>query len=867
MKYLLLCLILIIASCTKKDSQKTTHPFLEKNPEIPMPKPFELNSKPYLIQGARIMTAAGQVFEKANLYMKDGIIQKISEEKITVDSTTEVIDGTGLTLTPGIIDVHSHMGVYPSPNVDAHEDGNEMTRPVTPDVWAEHAFWPQDPDLWRALAGGVTTIQVLPGSGNLVGGRSFTAKLIPKMSAREMRFPGAPQGLKMACGENPKRVYRNKSIMTRMGNVANYRKIYQEALEYMREIKAYEKNKKGQLPKRNFISETLVKVLEGKILVHFHCYRADDIGAILDLANEFGFKIRTVHHGLEAYKVAQRLAKEGTGVATWADWWGFKAEAFDGIPYNAALLEKAGAKAIIHSDSAVDVRFLNLEAGKALAAAKKLGLNISEDQALAWVTKNAAWALGVDHLVGTLEEGKQADLVVWKGHPFSIYTKAKLVFINGEVAFDRTNKKRIRSDFEVGYQDMAFNDGRDFFEQQPVQNMTWFEKPENQAKKTSTTFLIEKTKAFIDGKWRPDVDLLIKDGQVAAINPKNVSDQIEKISGRNKFVSPGLIDPNSLLGLFHIELDSKAQDIRNDPSIPSPELSAVDALNHKSIRIPIFRAQGVTTAISRLPGGVAASRGAAFDLITEKTQVQNKALFGQISKSYKPLIRSRIWSQLRTLIYETLIMQKAESSVLAGKTFPMENKVSSLTAMLPVLKGHTPYVMGANRTDDISRLLNFKKNRANKINFVIDGGAEAWLSAPLLKTTKTPVMLAPSQQTPTSFDKTMARFDQAALLNKAGIPIIIKDWSDAGAPRLRQEAGFAVKYGLHPDEAMKAITLTPSNVFGLNRGEIKKGAKANIVLWSADPLEPTSVAERVWIGGEEQDMVTRHQKLAEKYLN
>ncbi len=273
------------------------------------------------------------------------------------------------------------MGVYPNPGLSAHNDGNEASRPVTSDVWAEHGFWPQDPSIWRALAGGTTTIQVLAGSANLIGGRSFTVKLIPEVSPREMRFAGAPKGLKMACGENPKRVYEDKGLQTRMGNVAGYRKAFQEALEYMREWEDFKKEKSGKLPKRNFVSETLAKVIRGEILLHFHCYRADDISNILDVAEEFGFKIRAVHHGLEAYKLAERLNKENVATATWADWWGFKAEAFDGIPYNAAILHSYGATPIIHSDSSVDIRFLNLEAGKALSFGRSLGIEITEDEA------------------------------------------------------------------------------------------------------------------------------------------------------------------------------------------------------------------------------------------------------------------------------------------------------------------------------------------------------------------------------------------------------------------------------------------------------------------------------------------------------
>ena len=302
-------------------------------PQAAEPESFPMDSQPLVIKGARVMTANGSIYPKAFLLLEKGLIKEISEQEIAAPPEALVIDAQGMVVTPGIIDVHSHMGVYSKPSLEAHSDGNEAVRPITADVWAEHGFWPQDPSLWRALAGGVTTLQVLPGSANLIGGRSFTAKLIPKLSAREMRFPGAPQGLKMACGENPKRVYKEKGgPHTRMGVMAGFRKAFQKAIEYNRKWVAQgslgekgqwkPKNKKKEMPERDFVSETLSEVMKGHILVHVHCYRADDLSAMLDLAKEFNFKIRSFQHGLEAYKIRHRLAKESVAVASWVDWWG-----------------------------------------------------------------------------------------------------------------------------------------------------------------------------------------------------------------------------------------------------------------------------------------------------------------------------------------------------------------------------------------------------------------------------------------------------------------------------------------------------------------------------------------------------------------
>ena len=251
-----------------------------------------------------------------------------------------VIDGTGKFVTPGIIDIHSHLGVYSAPGVEAKSDGNEATRPVTAYVWAEHSVWPQDPQFPRNLAGGVTTLQVLPGSANLIGGRSVVLKVVPSRTVQGMKFPGAKYGLKMACGENPKRVYGNKGgPPTRMGNVAGYRTAWIEAEQYRRKWDKWNADKKGDPPARDLNLETLAEVLRGNILVHNHCYRADEMAQMIDIAHEFGYKIRAFHHGVEAYKIADLLAKEGIGAAIWADWGGFKMEALDGIHANLALTQ------------------------------------------------------------------------------------------------------------------------------------------------------------------------------------------------------------------------------------------------------------------------------------------------------------------------------------------------------------------------------------------------------------------------------------------------------------------------------------------------------------------------------------------------
>ena len=419
-----------------------------------------------IIKGATVMTAAGEPIENGFVWLRDGFIEQVSATPIEAPNA-KVIDATGKFVTPGIIDTHSHLGVYPSPGDAAHADGNEATSPTTPQVDAIHSVWPQDPGFQTALRGGVTAMQILPGSANLIGGNAVTIQNHPGISARALAFPGAPRGLKMACGENPKRVYGSRGGMpsTRMGNMAVWRKTFIDARTYRKSVDDHVEAMKRWMaqpeakqisapkpkpPPRDMGMETLVSAMQGDTLVHVHCYRADEMTQVLELADEFGFRVRSFHHATSAYKIRDLLAAWDVGVSTWADWWGFKLEAHDAIPQNAALLTEAGARAIIHSDSSIGIQRLNQEAAKAYEAGRRSGVELTELQALRWITANPAWALGIDDQTGTLEPGKRADVVIWDRHPFSVYAKAQVVFVEGHREYDASRAEEPWSDFEIG---------------------------------------------------------------------------------------------------------------------------------------------------------------------------------------------------------------------------------------------------------------------------------------------------------------------------------------------------------------------------------------------------------------------------------
>jgi imidazolonepropionase-like amidohydrolase len=384
-----------------------------------------------LIKNATVMTVTHGNIKNGSVYIKDGKIAAVGES-VNAPADATVIDAGGKYVTPGIVDSHSHIAL--------DDDVNEATSPITPHMMMKDAFDYQDKAIYRALAGGVTTSLLLHGSANMIGGQAVVIKHKYGASRDEMLFPNAPQSIKFASGENPKRVYggRDQLPSTRMGNFAVQREALVQAQDYMREWDNYnEKVKRGDkdasAPKHDLKLEALADVLRGKLLVHIHIYRADEMLTEIAMAKEFGYKIRAFHHALEAYKVADQLAANNIAIATFSDWWGYKQEAWDAIPWNATMSMRKGVRVAIKSDSEDYTRRLNQEAAKTM----RYG-GATEEEALKMITLNAAWIVGVDDRVGSIDVGKDADLVIWDGYPLSSYGVPEKVLIDGDVYFDRS---------------------------------------------------------------------------------------------------------------------------------------------------------------------------------------------------------------------------------------------------------------------------------------------------------------------------------------------------------------------------------------------------------------------------------------------
>jgi len=407
-------------------------------------------SRETLIRNATILTASHGTIRNGSILIRDGKIAAVGANVRASDANVRVIDATGKYVTPGIIDAHSHTA--------CEGNVNEGTYVVTSMVRIQDVINPHHPNIYRQLAGGTTTVNVLHGSANAIGGQNAVLKLKRGRPAEDWFVADAPPGIKFALGENPKRTnfqpqpgQQRRYPATRMGVEEVIRDAFIRAKEYKAEWDEYEKKKSSDrnalAPRRDLALDALVEVLEGKRYIHAHCYRVDEIMMLLDLGDELGFKVKTLQHVLEGYKVAKEIAEHKAGGSTFADSWGYKHEAYDAIPYNMAIMASRGVIVTINSDSDERARRLYLEAAKAV----KYG-GVEEEQALRMVTLNAAIQLGIDKRTGSIDVGKDADLVIFSDHPFSVYTVPEMTFIEGEVYFDRKEdieqRERIKAEKE-----------------------------------------------------------------------------------------------------------------------------------------------------------------------------------------------------------------------------------------------------------------------------------------------------------------------------------------------------------------------------------------------------------------------------------
>jgi len=889
-----------------------------------------------VLRGGTVMTAAGRTIERGVVVLEGGLVRAVgSESEVTIPAGATVVDVTGRFVTPGIIDSHSHMGVYASPGVNATSDGNEATSPVTAEVRAEDSFWPQDPALGRALAAGVTTIQVLPGSANLIGGRGVVMKLHLGRSAAEMRFPEAPDTLKIACGENPKRVYgeRHSNPSTRMGNAAGYRRAFQQAVEYARAWRNWQHGQRQWRVKKDAYDaavraaaeagdagvaaenasdagtpalpddpgpepappardrglETLVGVIEGRTLVQNHCYRADEMLTMLRIAREFGFHIRSFHHAVEAYKIRDVLAAEDVSVSTWADWWGFKLEAFDSVEQNLALLEQAGVRAIMHSDSPMLIQRLAQEAAKAVRAAEDVGLPpISDDRALRWVTANPAWALGVDRMTGTLEPGKMADVVVWSASPFSVYARAERVYVDGRLAFDRARPDPFAgTDFEIGLTlpeasaslPPAVAAAAPAPAAVPAATLAepYARRPRGAVFGGALT-LVHARVLVGDGTRVDDATLIVRDGRIVSVTAGGAAPaataEAPVIDATGLTITPGFVGVGHALGLVEIDLEPSTADLapESDADPIRAAFSAADGYNPSSVLVPVARLGGVTSALSTPQGGLVAGTSAWVDLAGARP---DDALVAPVVALHVDLddggveagggARPAMLGRFRDALEDARLYASQRAAYERRGLRELSVSRGDLERLAEALSGRVPVVVRVARADDVLRVLALA--RAYRLRLVLSGVEEGWKVADAIASAGVPCVVQPLANLPERFARLGTRYDNAALLARAGVRLILTTDGPHGLRNLRQEAGNAVADGLDPAIALRALTSEPARVFGLGAevGTLAPGRVANLAAWTGDPFELRTRLAHLVVRGRALPLRSRQTQLFERY--
>ncbi len=800
---------------------------------------------PVAFKNATIHTAEGPKLESGVLVIAEGKIVAVGGPETPIPAGAQIIDATGKTIIPGLVDTHSHIGIYPKPSIPAHSDGNEGSGAVQSGLRALDAIWPDDPGIRMALAGGVTTANIMPGSGNVIGGQTLYVKLRGR-TIEEMRLiPGMVLGgLKMANGENPKSFNfgrDKKPPATRMKLAALQRAEFVKAREYQRKWNDYNKNKTGPEPERDPAMEALVEVLERKRTVHFHCHRADDLLTAIRLAKEFDFEI-VLQHATEGYRVADVLAANKIPVSlTLIDSPGGKLETMGLLEENAAILTKAGVKVAINTDDFITESRFFLRTG---AIAVRGGM--SEDEALKSLTIHPASMMHLEHRLGSLKAGKDADFVLLSGSPFSVYTHVLQTYIDGKLVFDRD--KRRDWTFQAG--GFAVLDSErvptrpDAVPPLPVVKVP--PAPAGAARPTATT----KRLAIFAGRVHTvskgtltEAVILIEDGKIAAVGPRG---KVPIPNGTPiltaAVVTPGLIDAACCVGLTggtNTAADQD-QDERSDPN--QADLRVLDGFNPDEGLLEFVRREGVTT-VHAMPGRVNVFAGQTGVFRTFGINAESMALrfpagllvnLGETPKGAYP--GKAPMTRMATAALVRSAFAKAKS--YPGKDKPADAKLEVLSQ---AMSRKLPVYFAAHRADDLLTALRLA--REFDLDARLNLATESYLILEELRKVKTPIVIHPTMQRAGSSMETLnTQLTTAAVLTKAGLPLALGTSYEGYVPKtrvLRHEAAMAAVNGLGYEAALRSITLDAAKLLGIDssRGSIEPGKAADLVLYDGDCFE------------------------------
>jgi imidazolonepropionase-like amidohydrolase len=826
-------------------------------------------AKPLAFTGATIHTAGGQTFQPGTLVVQDGKILEVGPaEQVAVPADAERVDLAGKTVIPGLVDSHSHLGVYSRPEVPSNSDGNESTGPVQSAVRALDAINPFDPGIRMATAGGITTANIMPGSANVIGGQTLYVKLrghtVEQMA---MVSPGVPGGLKMANGENPKRVYgsRKQAPATRMKVAALQRGEFNKAREYLRKWDAYRKKlaagEDAPLPDVDLSLEPLVEAIGRKRTVHFHSHRSDDILSVLRLSEEFGFEV-VLQHGTESYKVIDELARRKVPVSlTLPDSPGGKAEVVEYLESTAARLTKAGVKIHVNTDDPVtESRFL------LRTAAITVRGGLDEQTALKAVTIYPAQALHLDDRIGSLEKGKDADFVVLSGPPFSVYTRVLETYIDGRRVFRLDDaKERLYQTGGFAVADRQVPEAKPLVEPQPKGDVP--ELPENAARPGADLKELVVLAGRLHTVAKEPITggaVHVRDGKIVYAGPREgfeLPADVPVVSAA--VVTPGLIDAFSLVplnGAYNISADQDANET-TDPN--QAELRVLDAFHPAEPLLRFLMQQGITV-IHACPGrenviagqtGVFRTHGTSAEAMAVRFPQMMLFNLGDAPKEAypdrKPGTRMGTASVLRAALSEAASYARKRKGAKDEASQPDRNLKHE--ALAQVLEQKLPALFAAHRADDLVTALRLTEEFKLKSRLAI--ATEAYLLGDRLTAAKVPVIVHPTMQRVGDLETYNSFLGNAAALADRGILIAISSGVESYVPKTRvarYEAAMAAVYGLGFDRALRSVTLDAAKILEIDDrfGTLEAGKAADLVLYDGDPFEYATHVRGVVVEGQ-----------------